>query len=168
MKAQKILMEDYKRDLIINLKKLEEKTRDAEEKKKIKESIKEIEDIGLETFLDLRLMIWLVYLIGIMFIFLSIWKFFISPNDPFIFLGMGSLGVADILLTLFYHPMDRLQKASSDTTQHLMVIMSYKFIRMLREKSIENEAEKELYEEIADNHLKDLEKIMNLLKTHLE
>jgi hypothetical protein len=168
---QRILVEDYKNDIIKDLyeyKKAESIPQEV--KDSIDESIKAVEHIGISTFYDLRIMIWIVYIIGLILIGLSIWNFLTTPDSSFVFLGMGSLGVADILITLFYNPANRLQKASSDATQHVMAQITYSFTRKLRKQAAEKQdpvLNKQL-NDTADKLLNDLKVIMESLHEHLE
>ena len=167
--VQQILVEDYKRDI---LKELYEYKKNTTIPKgvidTVDDSIKKVERIGISTFFDLRIMIWIVYIIGIVLIGLSIWNFLISSADSLVYLGMGGLGVADVLLTLFYNPADRLQKASSDATQHIMAQITYSVTRKLRTQATTDVAQSKLCNEIADKLLEDLKVIMIALKEHLE
>lgn len=115
-------------------------------------------------------MIWITYIIGLILISLSIWNFISYPDRSFVFLGMGSLGGADILITLFYNPADRLQKASSDATQHIMAQITYSVTRKLRKQvaNTKDPALNQRYNDSADKLLKDLKIIIESLKIHIE
>ena len=180
MQAQQILVEDIKTNFIKQLNELE-KERDeserVEDKKKfqeridsIKNSIKSLEKIGKKTFWDLRLMIWIVYIIGIVLIGLSIYNFLIDTSGSFVFLGMGTLGIVDIFAVLFYNPMNRLQKANSDLIQQIMVQISYTTVQWLRDKASETKDpdERNAINETAKEVKTDLSFMLNLLEKHLE
>jgi len=168
--VQQILVEDYKNDLLEDLYKYKDTDIPQKVKDSVDESIKKVERIGINTFFDLRIMIWIIYIIGLVLIGLSIWNFLTSSEDSFVFLGMGGLGVADILLTLFYNPANRLQKASSDATQHIMAQITYSITRKLRRQAADtqNPTLSKHLNDSADKLLEDLKIIMNALKEHLE
>lgn len=126
---------------------------------------KSVGDLGKKatrTFGDLRWMVWIVFIIGLILILISIIRFIIDPSETPTILFMGSLGIADVLIVLFYNPMDRLQKASSDHTQQTLSIISYGILNRLRlDAASVDTARMEEMNKIAGYVLDDFKVILN-------
>jgi uncharacterized membrane protein (DUF106 family) len=77
-----------------------------------------------KTFRDLRAMIWVTFLFGVVLIVAALLLFLFQQRTLEV-LGLGSLGVADWLALFLYKPMDRLQKANADFAQQVMILKSW-------------------------------------------
>jgi hypothetical protein len=84
----------------------------------------QLESKAKNTFLELRLMIWVTFLSGLFLIGMSIYLSY-ARGTTVEAVGLGSLGVADWLALIFYKPMDRLQRASADFGEQLMIEASW-------------------------------------------
>lgn len=176
LRHQKIILEEQLQEAITQNKPPEEQNEIKSNLDNVKQDMinldKSLGDLGkkaTKTFGDLRWMVWIVFIIGLILILISIIKFIIDPSETPTILWMGSLGIADVLIVLFYNPMDRLQKASSDHTQQTLSIISYGILNRLRlnAASVGKVRMKEM-NRIAGCVLNDLKVILELLWIHLE
>lgn len=75
-------------------------------------------------FRDLRVMIWVTFVLGFVLVALSVIWFAFGKGTPSV-LGMGAVGVADLFALFFYKPMDRLQSADKDYLQQIVVLKTW-------------------------------------------
>lgn len=124
----------------------------------IKKKKAELEKLSKETFRNLKIMIWLVYILGFVLIGIAIYNYFTSENGEFGTTIFGTLGIVDILGLLFYRPIDRLQKANSDLSQHIICISAFNQITAkYKDGPIPDE-----------KYIEYIEKILKFLKEHIE
>jgi len=135
----------------------------------IKKDFAKLKSSGRGTFWSHSIMIWIIFLIGIVFIGLSIWNFLQDPTEPFSYIGTGALGVIDFFGLMLYKPLYALQKANSDHTQHIMIVVSFSTMSKMRQLQMEKpDGIVKKIDEIVANLKKDLEFTLNLLTVHLE
>lgn len=89
-----------------------------------KTELAELDAKADKTFKELRWMIWITFVLGMGLIFTSI-GLSITGAKVELPLGLGTLGVADWLALLAYKPMDRLQQASADFSEQIMIEASW-------------------------------------------
>ncbi len=77
-----------------------------------------------KTYSDLRYMIWIAFLLGLILIIISVGLFIFTERTLEV-LGLSALGVADWLALFLYKPMDRLQKANADYAQQLTIMKGW-------------------------------------------
>ncbi len=89
-----------------------------------KAELEELESRADRTFRELRFMIWVTFVLGLVLIGSSI---ILSAyrGESLQVLGLGSLGVADTVALLIFRPMNRLQQANGDFTEQLMIVASW-------------------------------------------
>ena len=172
--VQQILLNDFQVQTLNTLDKLTtldgiKKEEVSKLKANITEDFKKLKTSGRGTFWSHSIMIWIIFLIGVGLIGLSVWNFVRDPTEPFSYLGTGTLGVVDFIGLLFYKPIYELQKANSDHTQHIMIVVSFSTISKMRQ--VQMDKEEEIIKKInliVENLKQDLEFTLDLLTVHLE
>ncbi|MDF1538438.1 MAG: hypothetical protein P1Q69_06010 [Candidatus Thorarchaeota archaeon] len=118
-----INIEDENRRIGLQLAKLEESV-----------SVEQSEEIQSRAFSTFTAIKWLSiasYMLGALLIVVPLLLIVVAPDiatmgvETF---GITSLGIVDLLALIFYKPMDRIQRASGDFTQHMMIYSSWAMI----------------------------------------
>jgi len=91
---------------------------------KAKSRLESAEKKAERTFKDLRWMIWFAFGLGFALLVISMGTYLFQKQTLEV-LGIGALGSADLLALFLYKPMDRLQRASADLSQQLIILSAW-------------------------------------------
>jgi hypothetical protein len=83
-----------------------------------------IKENAQRTFLGLMVMSWAAFALGVVLIATSL-AVFVVQGRTFDALGMGTIGIADVVAVLLYQPMDRLQDADTHYAQQIMMLRGW-------------------------------------------
>jgi hypothetical protein len=115
------------------------------------EQTKKIEDRAYSTFSTIKWLSIASYALGALLIVVPITLVVVAPDIATMSvetLGITSLGIVDLLALIFYKPMDRIQRASGDFTQHMMIYSSWAMIVKMIMKDMKWERESNLEKSI--------------------
>ena len=85
----------------------------------------DLQDKAIKTFQELRYMTWVTFAFGLILLARSGLLSTLQPGKTVEALGLGALGVTDLIALFLYKPMDRLQKANSDLNQQAITLKSW-------------------------------------------
>lgn len=86
--------------------------------------MEKLQAAATRTFHQVRGVIWFVVGVGVFLLTASMWLF-VTQGRALEVLGVGSLGVADLVALFFFKPIDRLQKATADFAQQVMILKAW-------------------------------------------